>query len=183
MGRRGARFRPSWTPDSHSRLRLVIADRGQHEAAVLRGAAYGADQLAGRGGAGGDRRGASDEQNMRLLSLCLIFLTSCNYAAAADYAYTTWGAGRGSCGTWTNPANPGMNVQNRAWVLGFVSAFNRYGMTPSPNADIATGTDARGLLAWVDRYCREHPISSIAVAAEQLIDALSSRSRPGGRSN
>src|SRR4051812_28781844 len=40
-------------------LCLVIADRRQHEAPVLCGAAYGPDQLAATGGAGGNRGGTS----------------------------------------------------------------------------------------------------------------------------
>jgi hypothetical protein len=49
-------------PVSSPRLRLVIADRGQHQAPVLRSAAYGADQLTDRGGARGDRGGTSEPQ-------------------------------------------------------------------------------------------------------------------------
>ena len=39
MGRRGARLRPDRISDRDSRLRLVLADRGDYHAAVLRGAA------------------------------------------------------------------------------------------------------------------------------------------------
>jgi hypothetical protein len=45
-------------PDRDSSLRLVLDDRGEHQAAVVCRATYSADQFALRGGAGSDRRGA-----------------------------------------------------------------------------------------------------------------------------
>jgi hypothetical protein len=54
--------RPS---DRYPRLRLVIADRGKHETAVLRRATYRADQLTHRGRAGGDRSGATERTMVR----------------------------------------------------------------------------------------------------------------------
>jgi hypothetical protein len=42
-------FQPYRSSGSYSRLGLVIADRGQHKAAVLRRTAYRPDQLAARG--------------------------------------------------------------------------------------------------------------------------------------
>ena len=44
MGRRGARVRLSRASDRDPRLRLVLADRGQHEAPVLRHAASAASR-------------------------------------------------------------------------------------------------------------------------------------------
>src|SRR5713226_5349089 len=70
MGRRGARLRPGRTSDSHPLLRLVVADRGQRETAVLCRSAYRADQLAPRGGASDDRRGEQAKMN-RLKKLWL----------------------------------------------------------------------------------------------------------------
>ena len=55
MGRRRAYVRPRWPSGRDPRLRLVIADRGEHEAAVLRRAAHRADQLAAGSGTRGDR--------------------------------------------------------------------------------------------------------------------------------
>lgn len=59
MGRRGARLRPHRASDRDSRLRVVLADRGKRQAAVLCRAAYGSDQLALGSGASGNRRRAS----------------------------------------------------------------------------------------------------------------------------
>ena len=69
MGRRGARLRPSLPRYSYPRLRLVIADRREHEASVLRHAAYRSDQLAGRGGASRHRRGASTGEIIMMTAL------------------------------------------------------------------------------------------------------------------
>jgi prevent-host-death family protein len=55
-------------------LRLVIADRGKHQAAFLRCAPYHADQLARGSGAGGDRYGTAVAPEMRWLSILWLFL-------------------------------------------------------------------------------------------------------------
>ena len=58
-----------------------------------------------------------------------------------------------------------------AWVQGFISAFNYYGGATAP--DIASGTDANGVFAWIDNYCAAHPLDTIATATIALVSELS----------
>lgn len=48
-----------------------------------------------------------------------------------------------------------------------MSAAGYYGM-PGPLRD----TDAEAVAAWVDNYCREHPLNNIREAAASLVDEL-----------
>jgi hypothetical protein len=34
-------------------------------------------------------------------------------------------------------------------------------------------TDANAITAWVDKYCREHPLDGIDIASARLVDELS----------
>jgi hypothetical protein len=57
------------------------------------------------------------------------------------------------------------------WVLGFASGVaegyhlgtNRKGFDP------LTGIDAQGVWAWIDNYCRTHPLDSVQTAAANFV--------------
>jgi hypothetical protein len=60
-------------------------------------------------------------------------------------------------------------------VLGYVTAINAQVTTgPSPH-DVTRGTDAEGLFAWIDNYCRTNPLDTLSRATGSLIDALQLR--------
>ena len=61
------------------------------------------------------------------------------------------------------------------WLLGFVSGFNWY--APASGGDIGRGADVESLHAWIDQYCREHPLETLVFAAVMLIQELERRSR------
>src|ERR1700730_10532659 len=66
MGRRGVRLRSRRPCGRYLCLRLVLADRTEHEAAILRRAAYRADQLAFGSCASGNRgRASHNKVNLR----------------------------------------------------------------------------------------------------------------------
>jgi hypothetical protein len=65
MGRRGACLRPHPPSYGIPRLCLVVTDRGKRYAAVLRGATSGANQVAGRRSASGNRGGEKVVVTMR----------------------------------------------------------------------------------------------------------------------
>jgi hypothetical protein len=83
-----------------------------------------------------------------------------------SYAYRAYGDGAvNSCGNWievrkTPNTWEGLVVQ--AWVSGFVSGYGFSGNTLKE-------TDVNAILAWVDNYCKEKPLDTVAEAAEMLI--------------
>jgi hypothetical protein len=82
----------------------------------------------------------------------------------------TYGAGTRSCGNWLADRGNIHDVEIE-WVLGWLSASSTWisGLTPSSLRQ----TDADAVSAWVDKYCREHPLDRIAKAAMSLVDELS----------
>lgn len=81
------------------------------------------------------------------------------------------GAGTASCGKWTEDrADNVRRAINGEWVLGYLSAADAvYG----DNRNLAAGTDAYGLYAWMDAERASHPLESISDAALLLVLKLS----------
>jgi hypothetical protein len=46
-------------------------------------------------------------------------------------------------------------LQHQAWVVGFLSGVGFVGQNGDDPSD---GVDADGIWAWIDNYCRAHPI-------------------------
>jgi hypothetical protein len=58
------------------------------------------------------------------------------------------------------------------WVAGYLSGLNL-----KSDFDGVAGTDFNGLMAWIDNYCRSHPLDPVATAAFKLMDELQSRAQ------
>jgi hypothetical protein len=71
----------------------------------------------------------------------------------AGQTYSAGGAGNSSCGTWT------LDTQ---WLLGFLSGIGFLGK--AEGLDPLNGVDAQAVLAWIDNWCHNHPLSPIADA-------------------
>jgi hypothetical protein len=93
------------------------------------------------------------------------------------------GEGNISCGQWLKArqlAADGATIlmtgrfAAEAWVLGYVSAFNGYGLTVSKN--VAEGTDVEGIFAWIDQFCRKQPLENVLDATTMLVVELQRRS-------
>jgi hypothetical protein len=93
--------------------------------------------------------------------------------------YGVLGQGTTSCGEWTKARTEKQwpEVAKVNWLMGYLTAFNIWGAGPS---DISEGTDPEGVGAWIDNYCAQHPLDSLAKAAEQLIYELGKRTEPQG---
>jgi hypothetical protein len=107
--------------------------------------------------------------------LCLAALPAA--AMTKNGAYMVHGPGASSCGTWTKDRRENNWYSDSGWVLGFVSAFNRFSWSVTP--DVAQSTDSDGINAWVDRYCELHPTSQISDATARLVTVLTVRAMGG----
>ena len=88
--------------------------------------------------------------------------------------YTILGAGSRPCGSWLqarSQVTPESSVM-QSWLLGYITSINAHELTITK--DIAEGTNADGMFLWVDNYCTEHPLDSVARAAASLIGVLRS---------
>jgi hypothetical protein len=113
----------------------------------------------------------------RLCLLSFLAVTFFGDAKAGD-TFAVTGVGQFSCGHWlenkpTRPigeyasADNILGVMDTQWVLGFLSAFNRYG---DGSGNVMQGTDNSGIYAWIDNYCAAHPLDSIVKAAMALVE-------------
>lgn len=86
----------------------------------------------------------------------------------AEQEVTVFGAGASvTCGKWLAEKNEDnlIGAVYRQWLLGFV--------TGAAAAGIKMGdTDSAAMFAWMDKYCRENPLDTAAVAAAKLVIAL-----------
>jgi hypothetical protein len=116
-----------------------------------------------------DKSGWSDGRVPLMISLAVVLLSALSASAeAADYHQIGLG-GVSSCGSWTearsnNQATPSAYGQ---WVVGFLSGIGYEG-APQFGADPLLGMDADGVWAWIDNYCRDHPIDTIAAATKEF---------------
>lgn len=88
-------------------------------------------------------------------------------AGADDKAtYTATGVGNYSCGSWTAARRTPQRAEafgDEQWVVGYLTGLASMGS--SQGYDPLRGTDAQGVWASVDNYCRDHPLESILEAA------------------
>lgn len=80
--------------------------------------------------------------------------------------YETYGPGVKSCGHWTNESHGELRYDLSEWVLGYVSAAGYY------NDYHLRDTDADGISAYMDTYCKAHPLDSVEKGAQHLIEDL-----------
>jgi hypothetical protein len=113
---------------------------------------------------------------MATVLLCAAFSASAQAPAQAGappgkVEVTLYGAGASSCGKWLADRQSPIHSVELNWVLGFLTAsedFIGQFHLPSPRQ-----TDSNAITAWVDKYCRENPLKSIADASVNLVLELS----------
>ncbi len=94
-----------------------------------------------------------------------------SWAQGGKHPFMFYGPTEDSCGLWLSSTGPAKEVL-QAWMLGFVSGADFLGDTPLAE------TDPDAIHAWVDKYCREHPVVSIATAAMVLVAELGGTTTP-----
>ena len=89
-------------------------------------------------------------------------------AETAKSSYQVYGSGQVSCGTWAEElANKSpMRQLDLAWILGWISSYNRYSDAPG---NVSSGADSAAVSGWIDNYCAANPLSNLAIASDELI--------------
>jgi hypothetical protein len=83
-----------------------------------------------------------------------------------------------SCGTWTNersrqPATLTAR-EMQMWAYGFLSGSNWSSDSFDPK-DRLKDIDGNGISAWLDNYCRQHPLDQFSDAVATLSGELKNR--------
>jgi len=109
---------------------------------------------------------------MKTLSL-IVFVLSFTFTtpiiARVNYDYTA--QYDKSCGQWVNFRNEGgwEHAAVIGWIAGYISAYNK--QTPGVyNILGSTGIDS--VILWMDKYCRENPLSNLTTGMDVLTNEL-----------
>ena len=94
-------------------------------------------------------------------------LSSASPAAATDNVHLI-GAGMSSCEIWTadRTARNVDAVQDEQWVVGYLSGVAIW----TPDLNPMKGVNAQAVWAWMDNYCREHPLVAIKDATSAFVE-------------
>jgi len=110
---------------------------------------------------------------MKTLSLIVLVLsfTFTTPATARDMDNKYSAQGDKSCGQWVNFRNGGgwEHAAVIGWIAGYIAAYNR--QTPDVY-NITGSTDFDNVLLWMDKYCRENPLSNLATGMDDLTNEL-----------
>ena len=82
---------------------------------------------------------------------------------------TIYGAGADSCGTWLAERKTSAWFQDGEWILGFLTAANRFANVPPRH------TDSAAITVWVDNYCQANPLEDLVEAATALLTTLGTK--------
>jgi hypothetical protein len=84
------------------------------------------------------------------------------------------GEGWESCGKWTKERSlrTERSIIMATWVLGYVSGQNQ---AVDELPDFLLQTDAEGMLAWIDNFCRSNPLEIVGTAVDKLVLTLGTK--------
>ena len=108
--------------------------------------------------------------------ICLLVVATATAHTLAPIE--TYGFGTSSCGRWTEARKTDSSDQAlmTSWILGFVTAYNAFSTEAASGALVKS--DAKGMFAWLDRYCADHPLELFINAAEHLLRDATTQTAP-----
>ena len=102
------------------------------------------------------------------MNKCYLLALIISFAAISDsHAYTSYGSGNHSCGSWVKwrKTESGWHQEGQ-WVNGFVSSYGNYGDYKLKKVD------GDAILLFMDSYCQSNPLDKISDGAISLIENL-----------
>jgi hypothetical protein len=111
--------------------------------------------------------------NRKLLpAIALAFIASS--AVAKEPIVVVHGFADMSCGAWQGSAyNEAARAQYLAWFRGFVTGANW--ANPKHQVGLEAMPDNATLSLYIDKYCKDHPLSIFTAAAFDLVEELRAR--------
>jgi hypothetical protein len=88
-------------------------------------------------------------------------------ASVAVAQQSVIGLGASSCLFWTGQRNAKASFSWEQWLLGYVSGAG------APEIPLLKDPDGEAVLAWIDEYCRSHPLDQLGVAGHAYVVAHS----------
>jgi hypothetical protein len=106
------------------------------------------------------------------LTLLLVWFGASVYAAEEQPIIAVYQFNDGSCGAWAKTATVPVTRQVYVhWIRGFISGYN-YG---APKNQVNTTLSDETVALYVDKFCRDNPLSQFPASAFKLVDELKSK--------
>ena len=88
-----------------------------------------------------------------------------------------WVRGDPDCAMWLKPETNARELENRAWLIGFLSGTN---MAFSLDADRKPfnyfgGITTDQIYLWMDNYCRANPLASVIAGSGALYEEMAKK--------
>jgi len=116
-----------------------------------------------------------DFSSMKIKFISLFLCLLCQSASAE------WVRGDPDCAMWVKPETNARELENRAWLIGFLSGLNM-GFTMASSATIGKSTPEFSFdttneqtFLWMDKYCRANPLSSAMYGVGELMQERSNK--------
>ncbi len=95
-------------------------------------------------------------------------------AADPDGYYTIQGVGIETCEVWLGERQSDGPTAwyHQQWVLGYLTAFNRW---VHDDSDVANKLPSDKLFTWLDEYCHRNTRQSLSLATEAMVWSLRDR--------
>jgi hypothetical protein len=108
-----------------------------------------------------------------------VVAVSLNFGATATAPAISVLGGQWSCGVWLNARSMHRSQFMEGWVAGYLSglnfAFDKLGFN-----DTLRNVDTFSAYAWIDSWCKAHPLDDVAKAANDLADEVATRAGKAG---
>lgn len=102
-----------------------------------------------------------------------LFMAGSVAKSEEPFRFRTMGMGNSSCGTWISARPHGssswQSLGFEQWVLGFLTGISAMGFMTK--LDPLNGVDGEAIWAWMDNYCKAHPLENIGNAAIDFVGA------------
>ncbi len=93
---------------------------------------------------------------------------------SASGAYTSYGVGNKTCGTWVENRKRNDHYEMAQWMLGYISATGYYSVYRLRESE------GQAFIIWMDNYCQDSPLEKFEKAVHELIESLR-EDRPRGK--
>ena len=77
-----------------------------------------------------------------------------------------WGAGAIDCGEWLTQRMDDDYYPAAHWLQGFISSYSYY----NDSIDVVGDVSPEALLAYIDKYCQDNPLSGLGRATQAFIE-------------
>jgi hypothetical protein len=113
-----------------------------------------------------------NEMKKIVLALLFVLFGSSAFASNQNPIIAVYHFKDGSCGAWAKTAStPSTRQVYVHWIRGFVSGYN-FG---APNDQVTNMLSDETVALYVDKFCRENPLSLFTASAFKLVDELKTK--------